>query len=204
MSDQSDPRTLAFYDAQAETYAARNDRTDVGENLAAFLARLPQGAHVLDLGSGGGQHSVAMEARGFEVTALDGSAGLAEVASRKLSRPVRVMQFHEFEDVDAFDAIWAHASLLHVPADALAGVLARLHRALRPGGVFHASFKTGGEPGRDTLGRYYNRPTEETLRAALNEAGAWDTMEFEAGEGGGYDKQPTLWISFTATKPAAP
>lgn len=34
----------------------------------------------------------------------------------------------------AYDGVWAGACLLHVPRDELAGVLARIHRALKPEG----------------------------------------------------------------------
>ena len=51
----------------------------------------------------------------------------------------------------------------HVPRDELSGVLARVHRALKPGGVSLMSvFKIGeGDDGRDSLGRYYNYPSPE-------------------------------------------
>ncbi len=38
MAEPSDPRTLAFYDAEAEAYAARGDRSNVSGSLGAFLA----------------------------------------------------------------------------------------------------------------------------------------------------------------------
>src|SRR5690606_30422068 len=100
-----DPDTLAFYDAEAEAYAARGDRTDVGGPLLDFMTRLAPAAHVLDLGSGDGRHSAVMMEAGFEVTPLDGSAGLAAIASRRLGKPVRIARFDEIEDVEAFDAI---------------------------------------------------------------------------------------------------
>ncbi|MEX0838370.1 MAG: class I SAM-dependent methyltransferase, partial [Parvibaculum sp.] len=179
MAELSDPRTLAFYDAEAEAYAARGDRTNVSGSLGAFLARLAPGAHVLDLGSGDGRHSAAMMEAGFEVTALDGSAGLAAIASRLLGKPVRIARFEEIEDVAAFDAVWAHASLLHVPAAGLADILARVHRALKPGGRLFASFKSGDAEGRDDLGRYYNYPTKDELAARLAASAPWQQIEIE-------------------------
>ena len=58
----------------------------------------------------------------------------------------------------AYDGVWASACLLHVPRDELAGVLARIHRALKPEGLFYASYKVGHGDGRDSFGRYYNYP----------------------------------------------
>jgi hypothetical protein len=47
---------------------------------------------------------------------------------------------------------------LHVPRDQLAHVLSLIWRALKPGGVFYASYKEGNAGGRDTLDRYCNYP----------------------------------------------
>ena len=48
--------------------------------------------------------------------------------------------------------------------DQLAQVLSLIWRALKPGGIFYASFKEGEEGGRDKLNRYYNYPSPEWLR----------------------------------------
>jgi hypothetical protein len=54
-----------------------------------------------------------------------GSPELADIASHRLGRPVEAMLFDEHE---AYDGVWASASLLHVPRDELAGILPRVHR----------------------------------------------------------------------------
>lgn len=201
MSEKThDPKTLSFYDAEAETYAARGDRSNVSGSLGAFLARLAPGAHVLDLGSGDGRHAAAIMEAGFEVTALDGSAGLAAIASRRLGKPVRVARFDEIEDVEAFDAVWAHASLLHVPRDSIVDILARVHRALKPGGRLFASFKSGGAEGRDTLDRYYNYPSRDELAAWVAASGQWSDVEIGETGGSGYDGKPTEWLFLQALR----
>ena len=55
--------------------------------------------------------------------------------------------------------------------DELGGIFARIHRALKPSGVFYASFKIGEGDGRDSLGRYYNYPSPDWLHAAYAAAG---------------------------------
>ena len=101
---------------------------------------------------------------------------MAEIASRHLGRPVRTLLFHDLDAVAAYDGVWANACLLHVPRDQLASVLALIHRALKPGGTFYASYKTGDGDGRDTLNRYYNYPTEDWLRATYAQAGEWTDL----------------------------
>ena len=194
-----DPDTLAFYDREAATYAARREPAS-SPQLGAFIAALPQGAAVLELGCGGGQDAEVMLAAGLDVTPTDGSPGLAAEAERRLGRPVRLMRFDELDETSRYDGAWANACLLHVPTAALPGVLARVWRALRPGGRFAASYKAGAGDSRDDLGRFYNFPTRETLEAAYREAGAWARLDFDEGEGGGYDKVVRRWLFCTAVK----
>ena len=108
-----------------------------------------------------------MLARGFDVSPTDGSPEMAEVASRRLGRPVGTLLFHDLDAVEAYDGVWANACLLHVPRPELAHMLSLIWRALKPGGVFYASFKTGDAEGRDTLNRYYNYPSPDWLRDQL-------------------------------------
>jgi len=196
----SDAGTLSFYDREAETYAAKQRPAEMPASFERFVKALPNSAAVLDLGSGDGYYAAVFEQLGHDVTALDGSSGLAAIASRRLSRPVRVARFDELDDFEAFDGVWAHASLLHAPLGALPHLFHLVHRSLRPGGVFHASFKTGPDEGRDRLGRYYNFPAQETIEMALGEAGTWSDIAYETGEGHGYDGVSTGWIIFLARK----
>jgi len=193
-----DPDTLAFYDREAAVYAARPRGAPV--RLGAFLGSLRPRARILELGCGGGQDAAVMLEAGFDVVPTDGSEGLAREAEARLGRPVRVMRFEALEDVAAYDAVWANACLLHVPQEGLAGVLGRIHRALKPGGRFYAGFKSGDGGDRDSLGRYYNFPTEAGLRAAYAAAGAWAGLEIEQGQGGGFDGVQRTWLHVTATR----
>ncbi|MDO8800466.1 bifunctional 2-polyprenyl-6-hydroxyphenol methylase/3-demethylubiquinol 3-O-methyltransferase UbiG [Phenylobacterium sp.] len=202
MADEAhDLQTLAFYDREAEAYAGRR-LPKASPRLIDFLAALPAGARVLDLGCGGGQDSEVMLAEGFEVTPLDGSAGLARIAQARLGRPVRVQLFEDLEDEASFDGVWANASLLHVPTAGLARVLARVRRALKPGGVFHASYKAGDGGGRDTLGRYFNFPSEAELRAAYGDAGPWAALAIRQGVGHSYEQEERTWLHVAVVRPA--
>ncbi len=195
-----DPETLEFYAREAAAYAA-GARQAQARRLDAFLARLKRGARVLELGCGGGIDAAAMIAAGFDVDATDGSPAMAAQAAARLGRPARVMAFAELEAEAAYDAVWANACLLHVPRAGLADVLARVHRALGPGGVFYAGYKAGGGEGRDRFGRYYNYPDRAFLEAAYGAAGSWAALEFEAADGTGYDGIATPWLHASACKP---
>ncbi|MGB3026126.1 class I SAM-dependent DNA methyltransferase [Paradevosia shaoguanensis] len=194
-----DDETLRFYAQQAQVYANRG-RVAPSARLEAFLAGLPAGGDVLELGTGGGQDALIMIERGFAVSPTDGSPELAKEAEKRLGRPVAIMLFEELETVDAYDGVWASASLLHAPREALTGILARVHRALHPGGLFMASFKGGKAEGRDTFGRFYSYLDEATLRRHYEEAGNWMPLVIETESGSGYDRQPTEWLWVTARR----
>jgi len=195
-----DSNTLDFYAAEAQAYAGR-DREAENALIGRFAELLAPGARILELGCGGGQDSAAMLARGFDVVPSDGSPELAAEAGRRLGIPVRVLLFEDLDEVEAYDGVWAHASLLHVPRASLPGILARIRRALRPGGVFFASFKAGEAEGRDRFGRYFNYPSPDWLRGAYGPEG-WESLAIEEAAGSGYDAEPTRWLHAFAVKKA--
>src|SRR5688572_2607946 len=125
MSDKAaahDPDTIAFYDREATKYASR-PRAERNKRLEGFMASLGKGAKVLELGCGGGQDSETMIRAGFDVTPTDGSVGLAREAEKRLGRPVKILRFEDLDEPGVYDAVWASASLLHVPDDRLGDVL---------------------------------------------------------------------------------
>ena len=194
-----DEATLQFYRGNAEAYAKRTF-TSRQARLMAFLAQLPPGASILELGCGAGGDTAEMLARGFEVRATDGSPEMAVVASKHLGRTVETLLFHDLDEVDAYDAVWANACLLHVPRTELADVLARIWRALKAEGVFYASYKEGDVDGRDTLDRYYNYPSQDWLRGTYADAGRWNSLSVETGEVIGFDNQWAKMLFVVARK----
>jgi SAM-dependent methyltransferase len=202
MSDNDtahDPETLAFYDREAKSYAAR-PRPERNKRLEAFLSELARGAKILELGSGDGRDCEAMLRAGFDVTPSDGSAGLAREAEKRLGRAVKILRFEELDEHAAYDGVWASACLLHVPAERLGDVLSNIHTALRSGGRFYASYKMGDGGDRDDLGRYYNFPSREKLAAIYERAGDWTSVAMEEAPGGGFDGVPRTFLHVTAVK----
>lgn len=170
--------------------------------LTAFLALLPKGGRVLDLGCGTGRDTQAILDDGFDVTAIDGSPEMAAEAEKRIGRSVMVMLFGDMTFDRCFDGIWASASLLHVPRAGLPDVLRRVHVALKPGGWLEAGFKSGGTEGRDSLGRYYNYLNADELEPLFRGAGSWSSLELKTGRGKGYDGTETGWVEVLARKSA--
>lgn len=194
-----DPETLAFYAREAPDYAASGPG-GIGRHLEPFLERLAPGARILELGCGSGRDAAHMEARGFTVDATDGVPEMAAQAAARLGHAVRVMRFDELEAIEAYDGIVAAYSLLHVPRGGLPDVLSRIWRALKPGGWHAATFKSGGQEGRDRLGRYYNYPSDPELRAWYDGAGEWGEFATETGDGRGYEGGVSTFISVLLQK----
>jgi SAM-dependent methyltransferase len=193
-----DEATLQFYRQNAQRYSAWAKAPS--SRLINFLRLVPEGGSILELGCGSGNHAAEMLTRGFVLRATDGSPEMAEAASQRLGHPVETMRFDQLEEVDAFDGVWASACLLHVPRDELAGILTRIHRALKAGGVFYASFKAGEDDGRDTLGRYYNYVSEDWLRATYAAAGAWQTISLDTNEIKSFDGTPDILLHLVMRK----
>ena len=194
-----DEETLQFYRGNAEAYSKRTF-TSRQARLTAFLAPLPPGASIIELGCGAGGDTAEMLARGFDVRATDGSPEMAAVASKRLGRTVGTLLFHDLNEAETYDGVWANACLLHVPRSELADVLARIWRALKPAGYFFASYKEGDGDGRDTLNRYYNYPSPDWLRATYADAGKWDSLSIESGEVRGFDDKMASMLFVVAKK----
>ncbi|MGF0521827.1 class I SAM-dependent methyltransferase [Agrobacterium pusense] len=193
-----DDDTIGFYTDNATAYTTRGQAAD-RPHLETFLSQLEKGASILELGCGGGQDSEYMLAAGFDVHPTDGTPDIAKAAEARLGIPVRTLLFENIDEVGRYHGVWANACLLHVPRPALRGIIGRIHTALKPGGVFYASFKAGEAEGRDTFGRYYNYPSRSWLEELYGQYD-WTGVEIEARQGSGYDKLPTDWLHVTAKK----
>jgi SAM-dependent methyltransferase len=193
-----DEATLQFYRRNARSYA--DWAKAPSSRLIGFLGWLPPGGSILELGCGAGNHAAEMLARGFVLRATDGSPEMAEVASQRLNHLVEAMRFDELDAHQAYDGVWASACLLHVPRDELAGILARIHHALKNDGVFYASFKVGEGEGRDTLGRYYNYPSADWLKTTYDTAGGWRLLTSETSQIKSFDGTPATMLHLVARK----
>lgn len=194
-----DEETLRFYAETAETYLA-SGAGGVSRHLHDFLKKLPPGARILELGCGGGRDAEAMIKAGFNVEPTDGTTEIARQAEERLKRKVRVMRFEEIDAVELFDAVWANASLLHVPRPSLSHVLGLVFTALKPGGLHFASYKGGGLEGRDDHGRYFNYFARDELAELYRAAAPWDVEDVHDYVGGGYQGKQGPWVAITVRK----
>ncbi len=154
--------TLDYYNLNAESYISNTVGADVSDLYAHFEPLLQTGASILDLGCGSGRDSRHFLDAGFRVTAIDGSSEFCRLASAYLGMPVRQLLFSELDYEAEFDAVWACASLLHVPRNELYSVLGLVVKALKPGGILYMSFKYGSEQ-RESGGRLFSDYSERDI-----------------------------------------
>ena len=129
-----DEETLQFYRGNAEAYAGR-EITSRQARLTAFLALLAAGRchsrtrmrrrrrHRGNAGAGFRRPRQPTDRRKW----LRSPRGVS-------AAPVETLLFHDLDEVEAYDGVWANACLLHVPRDELADILALIWRALKAGG----------------------------------------------------------------------
>ena len=167
LSDGQRAQTFEYYERNAESYFNATRDADLSALYERFIRRLPRGAHILDAGSGSGRDTLAFLQRGYTVNAFDASPALSELSIRLTGVRTRVLRFQELEDEEQYDGIWACASLLHVPEAELPDAIAKLIRALKPGGSLYMSFKHGAGERITEDGRCFTDMTESCLHCVL-------------------------------------
>ena len=186
--------TLTWYRENAETFLSRTGNVDMTMTYDPFLELVAPGGSILDLGCGAGSAALYFTRKGYKVLAVDGCAEYCEHTRRRAGCEVRQMLFGELDYTNAFDGVWACASLLHVGKDALPGVLRLIRSALKKHGVFYASFKYG-ETEREKNGRLFSDFTEESLRALLEEAGGFRTVKLWTTADARPERAEERWVN---------
>ena len=203
------------YDRIAQRYAqwvADEVADDVRPRYTAVLLdSLPPGAHVLELGCGGGGPTTRRLAEWFVLTGVDISARQIALARQHVPHAtfIHADMTHVTFTPASFDGVAAFYALTHLPHGALPKLVSRISTWLRPGGLFVASLGVGLDAGTiepDWLGApmyFSGYATEENQRfvehAGLHIQSARDGTILENG-------RPTtfLWIVARKPVPAAP
>lgn len=151
----------AGYNAMAERYLSWSERVgnDPRDRFLNELARrLPDGAHVLDLGCGAGIPSTRLLAERFEVVGVDLSEVQLQLARKNV--PEATFVHGDFSELAfperSFDGVTAFYSISHVPRDEHARLFTRVAGWLKPGGLFLATL--GAEESPDWTGDWLEVP----------------------------------------------
>jgi ubiquinone/menaquinone biosynthesis C-methylase UbiE len=179
VADERKRTVEAGYDALAHRFGEWGARVE-GDPWERFLedlaGRLSADARVLDLGCGNGA-KISRLAERFEVVGVDISERQLELARAAVPEAAFVQA--DFTTLDfpaeAFDAVTALYSIVHVPRDEQPDLLSRIMRWLKPGGLFLASMShVGGEDRTDEwLGveMFFSGFDADTNRRLVRQAG---------------------------------
>ena len=179
-----DPKTIATYNAKAAHYADTFGHDGPDKTLRSFIALMPQGGRVLDLGCGPGTASVHMREAGLVPDPVDASESMVVLATERFGLPARLGTFDDISGTAIFDGIWANFSLLHAPRSDLPRHFAALGQAIKTGGTIHLGMKTGAGTQRDAMDRLYTFVTVPELQGLLEDAGFRVTHTHEGAERG--------------------
>lgn len=135
--------TVKYYEEHAQEFIESTISADVTELYELFEKHLTPDSIILDLGCGSGRDSKYFVEKGYRVVAIDPSAAMCEQTRELAHIPVYQMKAEQMNFSNEFDAVWACASLLHVPLEEQKNVLQKITEALKPGGVLYASWKYG-------------------------------------------------------------
>lgn len=166
-------RLSSTYNAVAESYSAAlpDTRFEAPLDMAmieAFCARLhpTPDRKVIDAGCGTGRLSSHLAEAGLDVTGVDLSPGMVQVARRR--HPGLAFEVGELTRIPAAEAaadgILAWYSIIHSSPSELREIAVEFRRVLRPGGFALVAFQVGS--GQRTIRRAYGHDVD--LRAELH------------------------------------
>lgn len=167
-------KTLADYEATAESFWHGTKDHDVSQNIAALLRHI-EGTHrfaILDFGCGPGRDLKILHELGHDPIGVDGTARFVEMARAYSGCEVWHQDFLKLAlPPERFDGVFANASLFHVPRQELPRVLTELRACLKPRGVLFSSNPRGKNQEGWSGGRYGVWHEEAEWRDLLMQAG---------------------------------
>jgi SAM-dependent methyltransferase len=202
--DELSRRTLAHYDASADSFWEGTRDHDVSQNVAALVGALEGEPpfRILDFGCGPGRDLRAFTALGHAAVGLEGAPRFAAMARAWSGCEVWEQDFLRLAlPAERFDGIFANASLFHVPTRELPRVLGELRAALVPRGVLFSSNPRGDDDEGFRRGRYGVWHSFEGWRRSLLAAGFEELGHYYRPPGLPRAQQP--WLATLWRRPAA-
>jgi SAM-dependent methyltransferase len=189
--------TDRFYEVHAAEYFHRTVSADMTHLYERFLPFLPAAARILDAGCGSGRDLRFFSSRGFLPIGIDASPTLVEMARAYSGVSCFVERLENLTYQHCFEAVWACASLLHVPKSMLTTALQRLNTALVAGGIMYVSVQKGSGERFASDGRFFVDYRPEEFLSALRREG-FDVKASWESEDALPDRSAIQWINVLA------
>ncbi len=187
--------TLSHYEQCAIAFRDSTRDHDVSQNIASLLRHIKgtQPFVILDFGCGPGRDLITFSSLGHTAIGLEGAAAFAAIARSDSGCEVWQQDFLELSLPGAhFDAIFANASLFHIPTQELPRILRQLRAALKPEGTLFSSNPRGGNEEGWNRGRYGAYHSLESWRQYMTDAGFTELEHYYRPTGLPLEQQPWL------------
>ncbi|MCA9369357.1 class I SAM-dependent methyltransferase [Candidatus Woesebacteria bacterium] len=194
-----------------EGYIKRNATNPKQKDLIIAFAKNISGKRVFDLGCGPGHDSYIFSELNFHVIGLDFSKEMirrAQTLKNVENKPRFIVgdmtKLNEYFTENAFDAIWASASLLHIPLTDISKTIEGMTHISKSGTKIYVGLKGGNTENtflvdEDKYGKSMQREfTFWTKEGFLKEVApyGWKLEQFTSREGSLSMGQPTQWLNF--------
>lgn len=173
-------KTQATYRQIAKAYAEANalPSSSMADQMAKFVALVPPGGRVLDVGCGPGMDTAVLRQHNLQAIGLDYSHEmmLAGRAVQGNPGPFVRADMRRLPVGGQIAGLWACASLLHLAREEVLPTLHEFHRVLQPGGILYLSVKLGdgeawvGNPYDSVRQRFFTYWQPEELDILLETA----------------------------------
>ena len=190
--------TIEYYNKNAEKFCESTLDADVSAPYKHLIPKIKRTATILDLGCGSGRDSKYFLDAGYQVMAVDGSRELCRIASELIRRPVRQLLFENLDYHEEFDAVWACASLLHVPKSVIRDIMLKVSEAIKPDGILYMSVKYGNSERIDGE-RSFSDYTEAEIPWLMKDTGL-EVVEHWLSHDVRLDRDSDKWLNLIAHK----
>jgi len=171
--------------------------------MREFLSHIPEYGRILDAGCGPGRDARIFSELDYEVTGIDFSSALLDIARETAPRAHFLEK--SLEDLSifpsaSFDGVWANASLHHIAKQQLSGVFIEMHRILQPKGILYVSVKMGIGESLEPDQRYGGVPKywayySETEMVDLLKRNGFEILNIEINQiQGSYQTHPFIRV----------